>query len=529
MLAQINDLTVSVNHFETAYKEYFYRTGQVLTPTESTRKAILDSEFNTYVMAVHAKDLGLDKTREAEYQRLAIEKRVLTEEYLNQVILSDAKVTEADLREYFLRFNSSLRASHIYAATKEKADEYYDRLQNGETFEELAREAFSNQYMAENGGDVGRFTTDEMDISFENAAFALNVGEISEPVKTAQGYSIIKLTDRVIRPLITEYEFNQNKGRLQTYVWQKKKEVVQREHLQMFTEESIIDDETFSYLYNSISESYDQLLSKQAEFISSLSFDDEVLRFNSFELEDQALREELLTSSTQMLNSIRDERSFKNFILGIAYRAYMVDEAKKLAIDEQDMVITSIEETHLHYLEDLAIEYLKSQVTHTQAELYQVFTEQEHQFVEPEYVRVQRLVVKGEEEASDLHLKLMDGADFGEMVIASTQNNEDRFIKGDLGFVPIDDFGFNGPKIAELNIGGISEIIPYTGDEFHIYKVLDRQESFALTFDEAREKVSEFLTRQKLQTLRKETISQVKEKHNAFVDLEKLNALTIKI
>ena len=47
--------------------------------------------------------------------------------------------------------------------------------------------------------DIGRFTTDELDIAFENQAFSMAIGDIF-PIQTAQGFSIIKLTDRVTRP-----------------------------------------------------------------------------------------------------------------------------------------------------------------------------------------------------------------------------------------------------------------------------------------------------------------------------------------
>ena len=144
ILAEIDGLTVSEAHFLNAFKEYYYRTGQVLNPNPATRKAILDTEFNTYVLAVHAQDEGIDETEEAIQRRQSIEKRVITEEYLEQIILSDITPTEAELRDYFKRFNSLLRASHIYARTEEEIQSYYQRFQNGESFEEIAKEAFQN-------------------------------------------------------------------------------------------------------------------------------------------------------------------------------------------------------------------------------------------------------------------------------------------------------------------------------------------------------------------------------------------------
>lgn len=529
VLAQINGHSVSVLHFENAFKESYFRTGQVLTPTESTRKAILDSEFNTYVMAVYAKDLELDKSPEAVYQKSAIVKRVLTEEYFEQVIIADLEVSDEDLKDYFIRFNSSLRASHIYANTREEVDEYYTRLQNGESFDDLAKEAFINPYMAQNGGDIGRFTTDELDIAFENQAFSMAVGEISEPIQTAQGFSIIKLTDRVTRPLITEYEFNQNRGRLSSYVRGKKEELARRNHLENFNSSVIFDLDVFYELYSLISSNYDQLLNKNPEFITQLDLNTNVLNFESFDFSTDKLQEELLSSSLAMLNTIQDEYTFRNFIVGVAYRSFMVSEALKLGIDKQDEIEASIEETYLHYLEKLAMHDLASSINNTEEELYTFYQEKQHEFYQSAEIRVQRLAVLGEETANKMYEELSSGADFTTYVIEHTRINDDLFTEGDLGFIPVDDFGFNSEKVSSIEIGGLTEPILYTADEYHIYKILDKKEARKLTFEEAKERVDSFLLREKLQQKRTETIEVVKNKHNAVVDLEKLNALTIKI
>ena len=106
----------------------------------------------------------------------------------------ELEVNESDLREYFLRFNTKVRASHLYAETREESELLLARLKTGESFEELAEEVFETPYMQKNGGDVGFFSTDDMDISFEEAAFTNPPGSIVGPIQTAQGFSIIKVT-----------------------------------------------------------------------------------------------------------------------------------------------------------------------------------------------------------------------------------------------------------------------------------------------------------------------------------------------
>ena len=103
----------------------------------------------------------------------------------------------------------------MFARTKEEADNLYQLLKAGASFKELAKQVFTDSTLRNNGGYLGYFSWGDMDPAFENAAFSLKVGEISKPVKTAQGYSIIKVEDRKEIPLMTEDDFQKRKKKLE--------------------------------------------------------------------------------------------------------------------------------------------------------------------------------------------------------------------------------------------------------------------------------------------------------------------------
>ncbi len=100
------------------------------------------------------------------------------------------------------------RASHILIpvdpkadeatlkAARDKANEALKRIREGETFEDVAREVSEDPGSAEQGGDLGFFGRSVMVPAFEDEAFRLEVGQISEPIKSSFGFHIIKLTER---------------------------------------------------------------------------------------------------------------------------------------------------------------------------------------------------------------------------------------------------------------------------------------------------------------------------------------------
>ena len=67
-----------------------------------------------------------------------------------------------------------------------------ERIKNGEKFGKLAKELSIDSGSAKRDGNLGYFGRGKMVKEFENAAFNLQAGQISEPVKTQYGYHIIK-------------------------------------------------------------------------------------------------------------------------------------------------------------------------------------------------------------------------------------------------------------------------------------------------------------------------------------------------
>lgn len=123
--------------------------------------------------------------------------------YLTIVKILEPKIeiTDEEINSYFEenkdRFaqEEEVQASHILVDDEETANKVKKLLDDGGDFAALAKE-YSKDGSAQSGGDLGYFTKGEMIQEFEDAAFSMEIGQVSEPVKSEYGYHIIKVTDK---------------------------------------------------------------------------------------------------------------------------------------------------------------------------------------------------------------------------------------------------------------------------------------------------------------------------------------------
>jgi parvulin-like peptidyl-prolyl isomerase len=121
-----------------------------------------------------------------------------TEEDFRQVLEADlyrSKVEEALMAE-MPTSTEQVHALHILVETEEEAQQVLARLEAGEAFEDLASELSLDTTSGQAGGDLGWFARGHMVEVFEEAAFALQPGETSEPVASQFGYHVIRVVDR---------------------------------------------------------------------------------------------------------------------------------------------------------------------------------------------------------------------------------------------------------------------------------------------------------------------------------------------
>lgn len=163
-------------------------------------KKIVEELVNQELLYIDAVEKGFDKEETFKTEMKKIEANVLKHYAVNK-LLSDISATEGEVinyynehKEYF-KSPEAVRASHILVKEEGEAKKILNEMDEGLSFEEAASK-YSICPSKAKGGDLGEFTRGKMVPEFEEAAFNMNEGEISDPVKTQFGYHIIRVDSK---------------------------------------------------------------------------------------------------------------------------------------------------------------------------------------------------------------------------------------------------------------------------------------------------------------------------------------------
>jgi parvulin-like peptidyl-prolyl isomerase len=121
----------------------------------------------------------------------------LVQEAIFKNVTEDVKVTDADIEKYYKENSTqygqpeSREVRHILVSSKQQADDLHGRIEGGESFTRLAKQFSKDPGSKDQGGKltVARGQTVP---AFDKAAFSLDQGSLSRPIKTQYGYHLIE-------------------------------------------------------------------------------------------------------------------------------------------------------------------------------------------------------------------------------------------------------------------------------------------------------------------------------------------------
>ncbi len=179
--AEANNIKVDEAEFQKLYKENHLK---LMEEDEDYRKIIEENEID--------EDFVKDQIRK---DLLGYQYKIF---YLDKIEITD-EIAKTFYEENIQIYNMDrVKVKHIVVDEEQLAKDIIKKLEAGEDFEELAKEYSKEPAAQQTGGELDYFSRDaNMAPEFKEAAFSLEIGKISEPVKTEFGYHVIIVEDKI--------------------------------------------------------------------------------------------------------------------------------------------------------------------------------------------------------------------------------------------------------------------------------------------------------------------------------------------
>lgn len=168
--------------------------------SEEGRKRLLEEMIAGELFYLDAVESGLDK--EEDFKKIIEEAaHNLLQRYAVQKAIENIQVNDDDVKAYYEgnknRFVSEeeVKARHILVNEEDEVNKIKAEIDSGLDFSEAAK-TYSTCPSKSSGGDLGYFSKGKMVQEFQDAAFTLNIGEVSQPVQTQFGYHLIVVDDK---------------------------------------------------------------------------------------------------------------------------------------------------------------------------------------------------------------------------------------------------------------------------------------------------------------------------------------------
>ncbi|NJD22528.1 MAG: hypothetical protein FIA82_07635 [Melioribacter sp.] len=522
VITEIGTHKIYVKDFTDRYSEYLFTSGT--KDNIVTRRSILNNMINEYLL--YNVDDNQKIFSNPEYQKeLNWDKKQTILAYLkDQEIFAKLTATDKEVRDAYYKSNEKISVRHLFATTEEEANNLYKLLENGSDFKILAKQVFTDTTLQNNGGYLGYFSWGDMDPAFEDAAYALNIGEISKPIKTKFGYSIIKLEDRKPHPLLTETEFLKKKKHMEKVVRMRKKRAAEIEYLNKLFDPNKVwfDEKILGNIFNNLSYStqYSAENSK-TQTSSAVCVKYENKFYKQTELEKRI--DLIPVFHREKLSSLE---GLKTVIKGIILQDILYQIALRKGYDKQPEVNTTISK----YYNNTFLKYKRKEIADKTAfpdsVTYKFYTDNSQYFKSSDEMNIQEIILKRKTLADSLFVQLNNGMDFGSLAKKysirdwSSQNN------GEMGFAEVSKYGMLKDTLWKSETGKLIGPIQIEG-YYGIFKILGKRTGEIKKYEQVKNDVVRLLNKEKSKSVMQEYIDKLKSKVQIKVNEDLLGSIVI--
>lgn len=480
VLADIGPYKITTEEFNDYYRNVRFPYASAQEEFDMKRE-FLDSLVIRRLLIQAAYDKGIDKLDDITRLVLANKDKFLLDILYQRNVVDKAKVTEAEVKHFWDNLEYRVRASHIVVNNEDTAKALVDRILAGENFGELAFKYSISPDAKRNRGDLGYFTWGAMVDEFQNAAFSMEPGEVSPPVKTDFGYHIIKVIDKA--PNTTRLPYEQAKVQIEDALLSKKRAEITAAYLEKIREKYpvTVDPATLDYVEHKRTQLY------PAQLLANLpknDFDDSQLDRDERELVlatwegGQMTLFEYLTQARRLPADIRPTFTEYDSVATIVFQLKLNDilayEAARQGLDNDSEF-----KRRLNLFKELTMadvmrnDSLPTPPAPDESKIRMYYDKHPGEFTDPAKVHVYEILVSDEMLANKLVREIKSLEDFKRRAMTLTERPAKRGTNGDLDYIEQEWFPEIFQAAWDTKVGTIGGPVPTMG-KYSVFWVDDK-------------------------------------------------------
>ena len=216
-IAKVNNEDIPLSLYKSEYQNFLSKIYQ--EDNLVNRYAYLNNLIDEKLILKYAAENHLYKDSLFSNIAESIYDQLLLNFLFNKNINPNFNPTDSELRKFFSWQNTTIHVRHLFAQTKEKIEDLNYRLSRSqEIWENLAMECFQDSILKSNGGDIGWHNYNDLDPLFAYQAFSIGIGDISEPIRTKKGYSIIHVLEKKHNNFLLEKDFQLKRDEMEELI-----------------------------------------------------------------------------------------------------------------------------------------------------------------------------------------------------------------------------------------------------------------------------------------------------------------------
>ncbi len=417
-VARVGDLVVSADEFRAALKLQFPTQGDFKSVESDRKRKVLDKLIEKKLKVNAAYDLGLENDPEVTAAVRMRKAEAVSNRFFETNVV-DKFVSAEDVAEFQQRRGTELRVTHLLigfdgsgtAATRTKAEaqklagELHEQIMKGTDFTQLIEKYSDDRSAESNKGDLGYFTWGTMTPRFQDAAWQLKVGEYSKPVETEYGYHILRLDDRRETPNFIAADDAETLQRVKGYLYKSNADsgtamwnrllddMRSRHHFE-------VDLEAINEISKLINERMKNSDKPDLSMFSDEEKERAFARWDEGKVSLNSLTERYLTNIDRVLGTMRDAKKMEREVQNQALLEMVMLEAEKQNIDQDEMVLASVQSYEENRLELLAErKEVNEKILITDEAVKEYYDNNQNNFRKPAEIEFWEIFVKDEERA----------------------------------------------------------------------------------------------------------------------------------